>query len=117
MTETDSDNLKLAIFMAYGADPHLGLPHPETITAIADAVLLMCEVSKRRPAAYAGEPWRTISSFEHTKHASGHAKEAKHGIEENSPLAWIDEDGLPHAAHAMLRLTFALTRYQQEGGK
>jgi hypothetical protein len=100
-------DLVAAVTRFYGTDPHLGVPHPATMVAIANAVALVCEVSKRRPKAYAHEKWLEQTTEEQLEHAVVHADTAQAAHVEGSP-AWIDDDGLPHAAHAVLRLMFAL---------
>lgn len=113
---TEREHLIDAITAVYGIDPHLGQPHPRTVEAIADAVLLMCEVSKRRPVAYANEPWLKRDPTEDVDHAALHIDEAMSAICSNGQ-GWLDNDGLPHAAHAMLRLAFAMVRHGEESGK
>jgi hypothetical protein len=106
--------LAASVLENYGRDPWLETPHPATIQAITDAVMLMCEVSKRRPKRYKDEPWLTIEPYEHMFHAVEHGNRAYFSITNRKPIDWLDEDSLPHAAHAMLRLAFVISRYEKE---
>lgn len=106
------DFLQCAIASMLSPDPYLESPHPETVEAIAEFVRLMCEVSKRRPEAYRDEPWKGMSVEEHHKHASDHVDRTLWFNPNGSTLA-IDDDGLPHAAHAGLRLAFGVARVEK----
>ena len=109
-------HLEKAIASAYGTDPYLGTPDPRTIAAIASLVEFMCEVSKRRPVAYANESWLTQSAHDQFEHMVKHADTAWYSVD-TGECSGIDDDGLPHAAHAALRIAFGLVRLQQEDGK
>lgn len=103
-----------AIRRELSPDPHIGEPHPDTVAAVAEFVRLMCEVSKRRPKAYANEPWLGIGAEEHFEHAYNHAGEAyEEDVATGEDEIGIDDDGLPHAAHAGLRLAFGVARVAQ----
>lgn len=81
--------------------PH-GTPHPVTVEAIAQGVEALIAVSNARPAKYANEPWISQGVACHLTHAQGHLERTK-----GDPWARTDLDQ-PEAAHAALRLVFAL---------
>ena len=105
------ESLYLAIRDAFGPDPHSGgAPHVDTVTAVYEAVMAMIAVSNARPAAYASEPWRGQSSTTHTEHAAVHADIAHHSLATADDSLWLSDLGQPEAAHAMMRLAFAMNR-------
>ena len=100
-----------AIRRELSPDPHLGEPHPETVAAVAEFVRLMCEVSKRRRHELANEPWLSGDLARHFEHAQSHAELAYgEDADTGQDVLCIDDDGLPHAAHAGLRLAFGVAR-------
>lgn len=106
--------LSWAIREALSPDPHLGEPHPETVAAVAEFVRLMCEVSKRRRHELANEPWLSGDLARHFEHAQSHAELAYgEDADTGQDVLCIDDDGLPHAVHAGLRLAFGVARVAQ----
>lgn len=106
-------NLCVAIDRYYGNDPHLGAAHPETIKAIGFAVAQAIEVSKARPEKYANEPWIGIDAGEHFEHAVTHMDCAGDALEYGGEK-WLDDDGLPNAAHAILCGAFGLYLHSKD---
>lgn len=100
-----------AITELLSPDPYLDAPHPDTVGAIAYLTVLMCEVSRARRRELANEPWRTMPPKEHLDHAVAHSVRA---MMAKSSRTLDAETLLPDAAHAALRLAFAL-RCQWKG--
>lgn len=98
----------------YGEDQHLALPRSETLEAMFLLLRLMCICSNRRPQKYANEPWLRLPPTEHLEHAAAHADTAHYSLDESEDRLWLDDDGLPHAVHAALRIAFALHRKETE---
>lgn len=96
-------NAKLiaGILEEYGDDPHLGTPNPQTITAIAEAVGLMCQAAKGRHASEAKDSWNTMASYSSL-------------IRGRNCALGGDIQGVPQIAYAILFLVFSHMRYQSD---
>lgn len=110
-------DLCVAIDRFYGTDPHLGAAHPETIKAIGFAVAQAIEVSRARPAKYAHESWLRESTSTQFEHAATHMDCAHDALVDHDGCNWLDHDGLPNAAHAILRGAFGLYLHEKGGSR
>lgn len=98
--------LEESIARCFGPDPYLGEPHPDTVSAVADLVRLMGDVSRARRTSLAQEPWRLRAPEGHLSHAGCHVVRALLPCSIGCRLD--EETGLPEIGHAALRLAFAL---------
>jgi hypothetical protein len=107
--------LQTAIEEAFGPDPYLEKPDPQTVEAVALLVLYMAAVSKVRGPERAREPWKQVEPDEHAAHAIAHLHSASHSIEFHDSTGHLDfVTGLPQLAHAGLRTAFTLWLIREE---